>query len=249
MDLLDFLIQDVSAQSDATSQPTFGRIDVGGSDGGTSSSVLISSDKTSMKVGETATLRVEIKTSDVSINEYRVVVEFDPQKFTALDQDESIPGTQIKLLDTIFAVEEDTDNSVSSGKMVLVAKTQSGNSFTVNRDVLEIKLQAQSTGSSIIKIVEGSSGTQLVRQTGFGLTFSTNEVTIQTEAAIIDNGNGNNGNGSGSTPPQNPVPLPGTIPNTALLPGLQQLTGLILGILLILFGILISFRRDKTRDK
>ena len=177
--LQELIIPKVNAQSDTVAQPTFGTIDVGGDSVGVSSTVLVSSDKTSVNVGDTVTLRVEVNTKEIAINEYRIILDFDPARFTVLDQNPDVSGTQVTLLDTIFEVQNpQNENVVQNGRLTLVAKTESGNSFTVNRDVAEIKLQAQSVGSSIIKIVEGSSGTQLIRQTGFGVSFTTNEVTV-----------------------------------------------------------------------
>lgn len=179
--LQELLIPVVKGQAiDAVAQPTFGRIDVV-SEGGTSATILVRSNKTSVVVGERFKATVSIATNDLTINEYRIVLEFDPSKFSVVDSDLNTTGTQVKLLDSLFLVENpETDNIVSSGGRIrLVAKTQTGNPFQVNRDVAEIEFQAQSIGASTIKIVQGTTGSQLIRQSGTGISFTPNEISIQ----------------------------------------------------------------------
>jgi hypothetical protein len=178
--LIRNLIPNASAQTlDAVSQPTFGAIDTGGASTITGS-VLLTTDKTAVKVGETFKVRIEIKTNDVNITEYRIAIDFDPTKFKVVDADTQTQGTQIRVLDDIFTIQNiQEDNTVASvGRIRLKAVTPSA-PIAVNKIVAEFEMQAQAVGTSAIKIVEGSTGTQLVRQAGVGLAYTSNEISIQ----------------------------------------------------------------------
>src|SRR6185369_220144 len=173
--VIDILVPKVHAQ-DATSQPTFGSIDVGG---GTTSNalILLTSRKTSVKVGDKFKVKVHVKTNGLTISEYRLVIDFDPAKLTVIDQDSVTDGTQIKLLDTVFTVADPTnDNTVSSVGRIRLNAAVTGQTQAVDADVAEIEFQAQALGTTTVKVVEGVTGSQIVREAGVGLGFTANEV-------------------------------------------------------------------------
>lgn len=247
----------VKAQTlDATAQPTFGPIDVNGGSTVTSS-MLLRSSSTSVAVGDKFKVTVEIKTNTTTINEYRVVVDFDPARLQVVDQDPATTGTQIKLLDTIFVVENpQTDNTVSpTGRITLIAKVPSGNAFQVNRDVAEIEFQAQTVGSSNIRIFQDVNGSRLIRQSGVGVAFTPNQVTVQVTTA-----SGTNTSTGGTTapppPPSTQTATTGTtgggttsqIPNTAIEDPIGAFFVILSAMVLILTGFRLRSERGQKDD-
>ncbi|MEP7104002.1 MAG: hypothetical protein ABI721_04820 [Candidatus Dojkabacteria bacterium] len=240
----------VKAQTlDAAAQPTFGPIDVSGGSTVTAS-MLLRSDKTSVEVGEKFTVTVEVKTNTVTINEYRVVIDFDSTKLQVVDQDTNTTGTQVKLLDTIFTVADPaTDNTVSqNGRITLIAKVDSGNPFQVNRDVAEIQFQAQAAGSPTIKIFQDVNGSRLIRQSGVGVAFTPNQLTVQVKTATA-------GGTTGTTPPPPPPnQTTGSTTGTTIIPvtGVSDDFGsaftVILAIILIITGIKLRTEKKKKGE-
>lgn len=226
------LIPKVSAQEvDATSQPTFGSINVN-TGSTTNSSIRVVSDATSVVVGGKFKVKVEVKSNQITINQYRLVIDFDQTKLSVVDQDTATQGTQIKLLDTIFVVENPSqDNIVSNtGRITLIAKTSSGNAFQVNREVAEIEFQARESGNPTIKVAQGTNLSQLIRQSGVGIGFNANQVTVQ----ISTQQTPGDGNGGTNQPtPTNPIP---TIPITGINDDINTIFGLGLGIGFIILG-------------
>jgi len=249
--LLD-LFPIVKAQTiDAAAQPTFGSIDIGGGSTVTAS-MLLRSDKTSVAVGDKFNVTVEIKTNTVTINEYRIIIDFDPTKLQVVDQDPSTAGTQIKLLDTIFTVADpETDNTVSqNGRITLIAKVSSGNAFAVNRDVAQIQFQAQAVGSPTVKIVSDATGSRLIRETGVGVSFTPNQLTVAVTTAT------GSGATTGSTPPpvaQTTTTTGGTtgvttIPQTGVADNLGSAVTVIAAAILIITGVKLSSEKRKNRE-
>ncbi|RMD76663.1 hypothetical protein D6810_03305, partial [Candidatus Dojkabacteria bacterium] len=200
----------------ATAQPTWGSIPEQGPSL-QSSSITLSSNKTSLSIGETVKVSIEIKTNNNQINEFRIFLSFDPSKLSVKDQDNQTPGTQILLLDQLFTVQTPAeDNVVNGGEIKLIAKTQSGNGFQVNRIVAEVEFQAQSTGTTTVQVVQGSGKSALVRPNGTTLNFSTNSqiLTLTSIQSPIENlppeENGESEEDIVITPP------PSKIPDTSL---------------------------------
>lgn len=254
-DLKSLFIKPVKAQSlDAFSQPTFGPIEIG-NNSVINGSVLISSTKTSVVTGEKFKISVEIQTNDVVINEFRLTIDFDPTKLSVVDADPTTTGTQISLTDEVFTVENPEENNftTSIGRIRLVATTDSA--VTLNKKVAEIEFQAQSTGTTSVKVVEGSTATQLIRQAGVGLSYTSNQINLQVSAKQTTNDNtdtdtdtdpgtntgngGTTGNiGNGGTVTQ--------IPDTATPEELLPFFSVILGTILIVLGAsLISNKKSK----
>lgn len=242
----------VKAQTiDAAAQPTFGSIDVGGGSTVTAS-MLLRSDKTSVDIGEKFIVTVEIKTNTVTINEYRIVIDFDSTKLQVVDQDPTVAGTQIKLLDTIFTVENpETDNTVSqNGRITLVAKVDSGNPFAVNRDVAQIEFQAQAAGSPTIKIFQDANGSRLIRQSGVGVSYTPNQLTVLVKTATSA------GTTTGSNPPpisQTTTTTGGTtvgttIPITGVADDIGSLVTVIGAAILIITGIKLNSEKRKNKE-
>jgi stringent starvation protein B len=257
MNLIDILpLGKISAQTlDGISQPTFGTLEITGG-GGARASVLLKSDKTSVKEGETFKVRIEVKTGETAatINEYRLYVDFNPNRLTVIDQDSETEGTQISLLDTIFQVEDkETQNKVTQdGRITLIAKTASGNSFQVNREVAEIEFQARTTGTTTIKVVEGSSGTQLVRESGIGLAYTSNQITVELTSQSTQAGDDDDTTGDDDTDNTNTGDNTQTgtqIPDTAVTETLGITFATLGGILFIFLGLLLVINKETPKKK
>ncbi len=240
--LIEILIPKAHAQVDSFAQPTFGSIDIGG---GTtvSGTVLLTSSSTSVTIGQKFKVTVAINTNDVNINEYRVVIDFDPTKLQVVDADPATAGTQIKFLDTVFEVEDQLqDNTVANVGRIRLRAVAPSQPLAVNRNVAEIEFQAQTTGSPVIKVVEGTTGTQLVRQAGIGLAYTSNEVTV---ALSTQQTSGSGGTTTGGTNGQGTTPSGGqTTPNTALPTDLGSIITIFLGVILVVVGA--SLKSKKT---
>lgn len=255
--LMEILVPKINAQtSDAISQPTFGPIDIGGRSTITGS-VLLTSDKTAVQVGERFKVKIEVRTNDVNIIEYRVSVDFDPTKFRVVDSDTTTTGTQITLLDSVFTVQDkQRDNAVSDiGRIRLKAVSPNSQPLTVNTQVAEIEFQAQELGSSTIKIVEGSSGTQLIRQAGVGMAYSSNEVSVNIQTQIVTTtGTSTTGTTTSTTTGTQTTgtattatgQVTGTIPETALGDEIGSLISIFLGLFFILLGSMLVINKEKA---
>src|SRR5690606_1693131 len=125
MNFLEFdlgnLIPAVNAQElDGLLQPTFGPLELD-TGGGTTSSITLTASSTNVTVGESFDLDIEIKTGAFTINEYRIVIDFNPTRLSVVDAENTVSGTQIEFLDTVFEVDEG-DNTVSTaGRITLIA--------------------------------------------------------------------------------------------------------------------------------
>lgn len=245
------LIPVVSAQDfDALSQPTFGSIDIGTSNG-QAATVLLSSSSTSSTVGSKFKINVAINTGEQQINEFKIVVEYDSTKLSVVDQDSNSTGTQIRLVDTVFTVSNPvTDNvATQTGRITLLASTPSGSSFSVNRNVAEIEFQSQSIGTAGIKVVQGSVGTQLIRSNGAGLDYSPNELSIQILTITEEPETPVTPEPNTPTTPTTPVTPPVTeIPDTAIT-GFEPLIPISLGLFFMLLGLTLISRKVKKPKK
>lgn len=254
-DFLRSIIPDISAQNaDTIAQPTFGPINVGGGGNSTGASVLLTSDKTTAEVGEIITVQVSIKTNDIPISEYRIAVDFDPLLLRALDENTAVQGTQMNLLDTVFTVTSPEQNNLvtSVGRARLIATAPEDNPQSVNVTVAQIRFQVQSPGSAKISIVQGTTGTQLIRQAGVGLTYTSNELTIQNIASTDNTDQSGNQDGGvtdgGTTVTNPPVVTDGgiiTTPDTSISPGFMSLLTLLLAFTSLLVGILLRVTKGK----
>ncbi|BCX13499.1 MAG: hypothetical protein KatS3mg085_031 [Candidatus Dojkabacteria bacterium] len=253
------IIPQVNAQSDAIAQPTFGSIQIGG--GQTiAAQVLVNTSASSVEVGDQFSVRIEVRTNDIPINAYNIVVEYDPSVLSILDQDPDVAGTQVKLLDTIFTTSSlPNDNFVDivNGEIKVNASITEGSGLTVNRNVVEIIFQAQSIGSTTIKIKEGVNGTQLIRPSGQSIQYTTNQRSVDIVEQVVGSGEPINQNPNqqpvnpapnNQSNEQNGTPTPVTqIPDTSLSDQIGNGTALGGGLVLILLGVLLFLRR-RPRD-
>lgn len=263
MDFLEFdlnnLIPKVSAQTttDGQLQPTFGPLPVG-SGPSTTASVTLTADKTAVNVGETFEVDIEINTGTFTINEYRLIIDFNPSRLTVQDAAPGQDGTQIEFLDTVFTVDNNQNSVSSTGRITLVAKTPSGNALQVNRAVATIQFQAQSTGTTTIDTVEGSIGTQLINQNGVAIASSSNSLTITASTGSTPP-TPPPGTNPPTPPPTNPPPVtpppvtpppvtpPPVLPDTAVTDGLIAMIPILIGIAFVSLGLILTRSRKKQR--
>lgn len=251
--LLKFIpISKVEAQAlDALSQPTFGTIDTGPGTG-TTASILVSSSVTQANIGDTFKIRINIKTNSTAINQYKIIVQYDATKLTVVDKNTQANGVQINLLDTIFQAENPaTDNVALNGTITLTAKTASGTAFSVNRDVAEIEFQAQTAGTAEVKVVEGATGSSLLRSNNSTIQYTSNFVRVEVKSTSQNP----QPEPTNPTPePTNPTPVQptpengGQIPDTAIGDGLDKVFGIGFGIVLLIMGINLAIG-NKARKK
>jgi hypothetical protein len=252
-DLIEFLIPKVKAQaSDAISQPTFGEI-TAGTGSTTTSSVLLNWENPTVRVGDKFKVKIEIKTGDLKISEYKVVVTYNRDFLSVVDKDPASPGTQVTILDTILTVADPaTDNVASDGRVSVTAKAASGTDYQVNKEVIEIEFQAQRTGQTKMQVATAVDGTRLTRLNGQPIAFNVNEISTNiAEAAAVN-----------PTPQPTPTPTPTptppvttpapvvqppvtVIPNTAISDSPSFMLSIALGIGFIVVGF--SMIREKAR--
>lgn len=250
--LIELVVPKINAQADAVAQPTFGSINIGGGSGITGQ-VLLNSDKTSVEVGERFKVRVQVNTNDVNIEEYRIIINFDPTKIQIVDADSETQGIQVRKLDTVFSPEEIQNDNVSNnnlGTVKYVAK--SSTPVSLNTEVIEIEFQAQATGRSTIELIEGAAGTQLIRQAGQGLVFTPNRITLEVAQT-------QNTPDPEPQPQPNPQPQPGgntgtnpvppVIPDTSISSDLIALLTVMAGMIFVLVGTALSRSSEDEDDE
>lgn len=241
------LVPHVGAQSsaDALLQPTFGSLEGVISSGPTASITLTASD-TNLNVGDNVDVDIEVKTGTFTINEYRIVIDFDPTKLQVIDAESNTPGTQISFLDTVFSVNSG-DNTVSSaGRITLIAKTSSGNALQVNRKIAKITFQAQSTGSSVVQTVTGATGSQLINQNGVAIANSVNSITLNLGNTIPSTSKSSQTKTTSQTVNTSTTSSgSGQLPDTALSDDIGTVITLLFGLALVLLGAMLHRNRKK----
>jgi hypothetical protein len=246
----------INAQElDSAAQPTFGPIDIGTSTG-SQASILVRSNTTSPIVGNRFKATVEVKTNTVLVTEVNIIIEFDQARLSVIDQDTANSGIQIKLLSSVFEVTDIIeDNTVTTGNIRLYAKAKSNTPVAINGDFAEIEFQAQTAGSTQVRVATGVSGSYIARESGTKLNFQSNSVTLSVTSASGTTGGttttGTTGGTtttttSGSTSTTGSTTGSTPLPNTAI----DGPTGLIVvftGLLLIITGL--KLRHDSTKER
>jgi LPXTG-motif cell wall-anchored protein len=126
---------------------------------------------------------------------------------------------------------------------------------------VEIEFQAQQIGAASIKVVQGSTGTQLLRPNGTALTFTPNELSVQISAAQSNTGTGNTGSGNtgtgntggtqtgttgGTGTSTGTTQVPIVIPNTGI-EDYYSIFSLIGGVFLVSLGVILLKTKPKKR--
>lgn len=251
---LDLVPKVGAAGADTSVQPTFGTL-TGVETPGQTASIALTASSTATNIGGQVSVDVEIKTGNFAINEYRIVIDFDPTKFQVVDAEPSTPGTQVSYLDTVFQVSGGNNSVSAAGRVTLIAKTPSGNALQVNRKVAKITLQAQSSGVTSIQTVTGAAGSQLINQNGVAIANSVNNLTINignvvtssSTATSVSPGPGTSSTNTATTATSGGTGNGGNLPDTALPDDVVALITLLLGLGLITVGVKLS-RTKKVYD-
>lgn len=144
------LVPTVQAQGlDAVAQPTFGPIDLQQTGDSEAVQVRLTTDRTTVAEGSTFTIDVELQTgTNISLDEYQLVFNYDAQRLSVIDQNDSADGTQSVLTDTLFEVVTPVaDNNYASTTDGEIYLRAAGNfPVTINRKIAEIEFQAQELG-------------------------------------------------------------------------------------------------------
>jgi hypothetical protein len=168
---------------DALAQPTFGALNLS-TDTPVTNNVqvlLAATNSTTVATGSKFKVTVELKTgSEIQLSNYQLVLKYDPQKLSVVDQDALIAGTQILKLDGIFEVDAPAASNnivdTTNGKIFFKA---SGIPITINRKVIEIEFQAQQLGSTQVTIdTTPIEGTRL-QKTGTDIPYNPSTLTLQ----------------------------------------------------------------------
>lgn len=243
------LIPRVSATGgDANLQPTFGTL-TGVVLPGTTASIALTASSTSVGVGSQFSVDVEIKTGSFTINEYRIVVDFDPTKLQVVDAEPNTPGTQVSFLDTVFQVSGGSNSTSAAGRITLIAKTPSGNALQVNRKVAKITFQAQNMGTSNVQTATGATGSQLINGNGVAIANTVNNLTINigvqssTSTATTNTTSRPSSSTTANTNTTTSSGGGGVIPDTALPDDIVAVLTVLIGLGLITLGV--KLRRSR----
>lgn len=251
--LIEFLIPKVEAQSsDGISQPTFGEI-TAGTGTTTTSSVLLNWNNPAVRVGGKFKVRIEIKTGDFKISEYKAVVTYNKDFLSVVDKDPASPGTQVAMLDTLLTIADPSvDNVANEGRVSVTAKAPSGVDYQINKEVIEIEFQAQKLGQTKIQVATAVDGTRLTRLNGQPIAFNVNEVNVNIAQAVAQNPQPEPTTPTPTTPviPTQPVEQPQVtvIPNTAIAEGPGFMLSIALGISFIFTGFLLIFGKKRKEN-
>lgn len=256
-EFLKRLVPVVSA--DTIAQPTFGTLNITSTDTESGTRVDLESDQNSVKIGDNITVKVFIQTGpDVSISEFRLVIEFDQNILSVVDQDLGTLGTQIKSTNPNFVVQDpSTDNLASLGRARLIASLSGGGdtSLSAKTEVAEIAFNAQSIANTSVKISTGSTGTQLKTSAGRLIGFTTSEKQISVVDEVIVTTTPSVTTTVTSTPLVTPtlstIPTLGvsTIPETAINFNGDFLVTLLAGSIILIIGVTLIPRNKGRKEQ
>jgi len=172
---------------DAIAQPSFGNLSNDSSQNRTLARIDLTptTNITDLKVGDTFTIGVNIKTfEEVTLNKIALKISFDKTKFSVIDSNPNVSGTQIKITNTNFYTESDQDNLAnnSDGTITLIISSDEPVDFSEGGEIATITFNAQSAGSSKISVVSGSQGTKLFSDSK-SVAYLTSELQLNTKTS------------------------------------------------------------------
>jgi Cys-rich repeat protein len=181
---MDFqFIPTVKAQTvNSVAQPTFGPIAIVGSgNNGNGVQIILSTPNTNIAIGGTFKVAIELKTgTSLTVSEYQLVLNYDPQFLTVIDKDSATTGTQSTLVDQVFKVPEPiADNNYATQTSGTIFIKATGSPVPINRQVVEIEFQSQRIGATEIKLNEiPIQGTRL-RRNNNDVPFNASSLNLQ----------------------------------------------------------------------
>lgn len=170
------LLQKINAQVDSASHPTIPYIPPGNPTPEPTSAttvptqtptndpyIYLSSEDNSYEIGDSGVITINIDTFDQEIDEFEIIIEFDPSHIEILDSDAAVSGIQILFLDTNFDVVEnivETDivgtESGLPGRITLRATTDTPTTIS-DRAMAEIEFNILAGKTSELTIASNSS--------------------------------------------------------------------------------------------
>jgi len=193
-----------------------------------------------------------VKTGDLKVSEFKVVVTYSKDFLSVVDKDPASPGTQVTMLDTILTIADPSiDNIASEGRISVNAKAPSGTDYQINKEVIEIEFQAQRVGQTKVQVATAVDGTRLTRLNGQPIAFNVNEINTTIAQATASNPV-TQPNTTPVTPVVTPAPVTPVaetpvmvIPNTGISDNPSFMLSIALGVTFILTGF--SLMRGKIR--
>ncbi len=234
MELKSRIITPVLAQTDGNSHPTI-PFDPGGSltltptpVGYTGPIVYLESVKTSYAVGETGSIDIVIDSKGVEVDEFIIIIEYDPTHIDIYDNDQLSSGIQVEYEDEHFLLTAE-GNTVETG----FTESESGQSGKITlharaRDAEAVTITDRTIGS--INFVVKSSKTSrfyLSKDTAL-LLDSTNQIDVDELQAFTITSTGVIQPTISPTISPTITPTPKTAIDSRLQSGIIMLTGVLL---------------------
>ncbi|HEX9804329.1 MAG TPA: hypothetical protein VGA67_01490, partial [Candidatus Dojkabacteria bacterium] len=206
--------------------------------------IYMFSEKNNYAVGESGTIDIKIDSKGEQVNEFRIIIEFDPTHIQIQDSDLSSTGTQVEYLDTFF-VPVTNGNRVDtniigsetgqSGRITITAQANGDPVSISNRTVAQI---------NFIVLAEKESDLVIAPETSNLLLNSVNQLDKENLEPFTINSTGD----VVTTVTVTPTP-PGGItinPKTALDLSADSIIFLTIGIALVIIGLLLWNKVRKT---
>jgi hypothetical protein len=250
--MTESLIQQVFAQTDGTSHPTIPFVPPGGFTTPTAGptpgvtpttgpTITLTADQDVYNVGESGTIAVAINTKAVEIDEFTIIIEYDPTHIQILDSDFTELGIQVDYLNDHFEL-QDQGNLAETG----ITESESGQTG-------KIKIETAAKEDIATTITN-----QIVAEINFSvLSSKTSEMHINTEETtlLLDNTNRLDEDSledltinslGGVLPTPSIVASPTPIPKTAIDSTTQSMLLLFIGSLLVITGF---FLQQKIKEE
>jgi|GEM_PF-2308824 len=198
---MEKFIQIVHAKTDTNSHPTIPFIPPGGiitptptPTPTTGPTIILEANKGIYKVGESGKISVIIDSAKIEIDEFTIVIEYNPQHIQVLDSGFTETGTQINFLDTHFKtitngnkVETNVTNSENklAGRITIHARAKDDVSTTLtSRTVAEVNFLVLSSRVSEVYISKNSSFL-LLDNTNYLDKNSLQTLTINSQGQVV----------------------------------------------------------------
>ena len=211
--------------------------------------IYLQADKTVYSKGDSGVIDIKIHTQGEEVDEFTIVIEFDPTHIQIRDEDAIEPGIQIEYLDTHFEttvngniVETNITNSESglTGRITIHARAKNDQSITItDRTIAKIHFLVSTNKTSKL-IISKSQSNLLLDNINKLDTDWLEDLTISSFGNIVP------------TPTSNtlqPTPDISVNPDTALSDNMTEFISITFGIFLVLLGIYTRHKINKTRKK
>ena len=196
-------------------------------------SISLSTQQLAINVGSSIKIYVSINSKGTELGEYAFQITYDPALLQIVDADVSQAGSQIKVIDNLFQVQENTV-SQSTGIITFRAKSSTITTTYTDRQVAEIELIGLKEGLGQVSLNKTNSMLLDNNSTDILEAVNSISVTVTKEQQQI-------------TPL--PSAFPSKLPDNALIDEIGAPRALMLGILLIATGLYIFRYRTYAGKK